>query len=195
MDKKLTPKQQRFIDEYLIDLNATQAAIRAGYSKKTAQRIGSENLLKPVIQEAIQSALQKQQQRTEITADWTLREIHKLAKFNAKKLFNSDGSLIPVQDLDDDTAACIGGIDVSQSFSGSGEDRRVETIKKVKIWDKGQALDKLAKHFGLYAEDNKRGLNEETLNLILASMPPEMAADIKNRLVDMAKQAVCNNKK
>jgi phage terminase small subunit len=195
MDKKLTPKQQRFIDEYLIDLNASRAALTAGYSPKTAPFIGAENLKKPQIQAALNVSLQRQQQRTEITADWTLREIHKLAKFNAKKLFNSDGSLIPIQDLDDDTAACIGGIDVSQSFSGSGEDRQVETIKKVKIWDKGQALDKLAKHFGLYAEDNKRGLNEETLNLILASMPPEMAADIKNRLVDMAKQAVCNNKK
>jgi len=192
---KFTSKQQRFVDEYLVDHNATQATIRAGYSAKRADAIGYDLLRKPEIQAAIQEALQKQQARTEITADWTLKEIHKLAKFNAKKLFNSDGSLIPIQDLDDDTAACIGGIDVSQSFSGSGEDRQVETIKKVKIWDKGQALDKLAKHFGLYAEDNKRGVNEETLNLILASMPPEMAADIKNRLVDMAKQAVCNNKK
>lgn len=154
---KLTTKQQRFVAEYLVDHNATQAAIRAGYSAKTAQVISAENLSKPIIQTALQEALQKQQARTEITADWTLKEIHKLAKFNAKKLFNSDGSLIPIQDLDDDTAACIGGVDVSKSVSGSGEDREVEIIKKVKIWDKGQALDKLARHFKLYDDPTGGG--------------------------------------
>ena len=67
--EKLTPKQARFVEEYLVDLNATQAAIRAGYSESTARAIGHENLTKPDIQEAIAEARGKQQQRTEITAN------------------------------------------------------------------------------------------------------------------------------
>jgi phage terminase small subunit len=70
---KLQPKQRLFVKEYLIDLNATQAAIRAGYSKKTADRIGPELLGKTCIQEAIQKAMKKREERTEITADMVLQ--------------------------------------------------------------------------------------------------------------------------
>lgn len=70
---KLTPKQQRFVDEYLIDLNATQAAIRAGYSPKTAQQIGAENLSKPVIAEAIEQAKAERQKRTLVTQDMVIK--------------------------------------------------------------------------------------------------------------------------
>lgn len=71
----LTPKQKLFVDEYLVDLNATQAAIRAGYSEKTAYSIGNENLMKPEIAKAIQNAQQKRQERTEITQDCVVQEI------------------------------------------------------------------------------------------------------------------------
>ncbi|SDG47854.1 terminase small subunit [Desulfosporosinus hippei] len=70
---KLTAKQKKFITEYLIDLNATQAAIRAGYSPKTSYSIGQENLKKPEIQNAIQKAKEKRAERTEITADMVLQ--------------------------------------------------------------------------------------------------------------------------
>ncbi len=72
---KLTAKQDRFVAEYLIDLNATQAAIRAGYSKRTAQRIGSENLFKPLIAAAIAAGQAKRSERTEIDADYVLTAI------------------------------------------------------------------------------------------------------------------------
>lgn len=71
----LTAKQQRFVAEYLIDLNATQAATRAGYSAKTARFVGSENLTKPNIAAAIQEAMHAREQRTEITQDYVLRTI------------------------------------------------------------------------------------------------------------------------
>ena len=80
--KKLTPKQILFVGEYLIDLNATQAAIRAGYSGKTAQRIGSENLLKPVVAAALAEALTARGQRTAVSADDVVREITRLAMFD-----------------------------------------------------------------------------------------------------------------
>ena len=69
----LTPKQQRFVDEYLIDLNATQAAIRAGYSRNSARQIGVENLTKPVIAAAVAKAKRERSERTEIDAEWVLR--------------------------------------------------------------------------------------------------------------------------
>ena len=75
MSKKLTPRQQRFVDEYLIDLNATQAAIRAGYSKKTAPGIGCENLIKPNIADAIAKAQEKRTERTEVTQDYVIKTI------------------------------------------------------------------------------------------------------------------------
>ena len=75
MAKKLTPKQQRFIDEYLVDLNATQAAIRAGYSEKTAPEIGRQNLMKLDIKEAIAKRQQKRAERTEITP-WSVSATH-----------------------------------------------------------------------------------------------------------------------
>ena len=73
-NSELTAKQQTFCDEYLIDLNATQAAIRAGYSKKTAKSIGQENLTKPDIAEYIEQRLSDRVERTEVTADMVLTE-------------------------------------------------------------------------------------------------------------------------
>ncbi|MGX2974477.1 terminase small subunit [Ursidibacter arcticus] len=75
---KLTDKQQRFVEEYLIDLNATQAAIRAGYSAETARQIGAENLSKPVIQDAIQEAQNKRSERVQISQDDVLRDLMEL---------------------------------------------------------------------------------------------------------------------
>lgn len=75
---KLTSKQQLFCEEYLIDLNATQAAIRAGYSVKTSRVIGTENLLKPVIAEFIQKAMAKRSESTGVTAEYVLNGIKDL---------------------------------------------------------------------------------------------------------------------
>ena len=72
---KLTPKQQRFVEEYLVNLNATQAAVRAGYSEKTAYSVGHENLKKPEVAAAIQEAMEVRSQRTEISQDWILEQL------------------------------------------------------------------------------------------------------------------------
>lgn len=76
----LTPKQQRFVDEYLIDLNATQAAIRAGYSEKTAKEIGSENLTKPNIAKAIQEAQSRLSNKAQVTVDMVVQGLLKEAQ-------------------------------------------------------------------------------------------------------------------
>lgn len=78
--RKLTAKQQAFVNEYIVDLNATQAAIRAGYSEETAYSIGSENLSKPEIADAIQAAMDQRAQRTKITADYVLSTVYEVVE-------------------------------------------------------------------------------------------------------------------
>ena len=173
--KKLTNKQRMFVKEYLVDLNATQAAIRSGYSKKTAKETGYENLTKPHIAEEIQGAMQAREKRTEISADWTLREIHKLASFDARKLYDESGNLKKIIDLDDDTAACIGGIDIQESLLG-------DVTKKFKIWDKNSALEKMAKHFNMYEENNTLKFDEKTLKAIFENLPPEYLQAIQKKI-------------
>ena len=91
--KQLNAKQRRFVEEYLVDLNATQAAIRAGYSEKTAYSVGPENLNKPGIAAAIAEAQDKRTERTEIDQDWvieSLRAVH-AASMAARPIFDKDG--------------------------------------------------------------------------------------------------------
>lgn len=149
----LTAKQQRFVEEYLVDLNATQAAIRAGYSQDTAGSIGWENLQKPEIQEAVTSALELRSERTEITADRVLRELARIAFFDPRNLFDHNGKIKPVHEWDDDTAAVLAGIEAVEKFAGRGDDRElIGYLKKAKVWDKKGALELLGKHLALFTD-------------------------------------------
>lgn len=146
----LTVRQQKFVDEYLLDLNATQAAIRAGYSAKTAQEQSARLLSKVIIQEAVADARSKQQVRTGISADRALKEAARLAFFDIRKLCNASGNPIPIQDLDDDTAAAIQGLELSSEKDGEA----FTTVRKYKVADKNAALERVFKHLGLFERDN-----------------------------------------
>jgi phage terminase small subunit len=91
---KLTAKQSKFVSEYLIDLNATQAAIRAGYSEKTAYSIGEENLRKPEIAKSIQEAMTKREKRIEITQDMVLADIEAIKRHAMKEGFDAQGNKV-----------------------------------------------------------------------------------------------------
>lgn len=174
-DKKLTPKQRRFVDEYLIDLNATQAAIRAGYSPKTANEQGARLLANVSIAKAIQEARDKQQERTEITQDRVLLEYARIAFFDPRKLFRSDGSPKPVEELDADTAAALAGLEVREEFEGAGENRTfVGYTKKYKLANKLGALDSLAKHLGMLDGKGREPENEMQTGVIIM---PEVVED------------------
>lgn len=88
----LTAKQAAFVAEYLIDLNATQAAIRAGYSEKAAKAIGAENLTKPDVQEAIKEAMQARAERTEITQDKVLKDVEAIKRDAMRSKIGKDGT-------------------------------------------------------------------------------------------------------
>lgn len=153
--RTVTPKQERFVQEYLVDLNATQAAIRAGYSQATAKSIGQENLTKPDIQEAIAAAQQERAKRTGITQDRVLQELARIAFFDLRTLYREDGSLKAMSELDDNAAAVLAGVDVVETKGNAaigGEDgiRHIpEYVKKVKIPDKVGALGLAMRHLGM----------------------------------------------
>lgn len=155
--RKLSPMQSVFAQEYLIDLNATQAAIRAGYSRKTAEQQGFQLLQKPSVRDAIAARQKEREERTAVTADRVLLEAARLALFDPRRLFNDDGSPKGITELDDDTAAAVAGIEVVEQFEGSGKDRVfVGYLKKYRIADKNSALEKLFRHHGLYERDNEQ---------------------------------------
>ena len=155
MKRKRTQKQESFIQEYLIDKNATQAAIRAGYSQKTAKMTGYENLTKPYIQEAIKKGLAKLADKLEITQERVLKELARIAFFDPAKMLDEDGSVLPLHEMDEGTRAVIAGMDVEVLISKRGKTgKQTGTIKKIKIANKLTALDQLGKHLGLFEQDN-----------------------------------------
>lgn len=168
MAEKLTDKQKRFVAEYLVDFNATKAAIRAGYSQNTARSIGSENLTKPDIQEAIQKERDRLLKRTEITQEKVLQEYARIAFFDPRKLFDDDGNPRPVSELDNDTAAALSGLDVVKEVD---PDSGVTSYtKKYRVSNKLGALDSLAKHLGLFDSGRRGDADEEDDDPITKSL-------------------------
>jgi len=141
----LTPKQARFVEEFLIDLNATQAAIRAGYSKKTASEQGYDNLRKPQIAEAVAEAQVERSERTKITVDNVLRELALIGFANAGEYFDwgPDGvKLKPKEDLTPEQQAVVA--EVSETVTEKGR-----TIR-LKLHDKRGALVDVGRHLGMF---------------------------------------------
>lgn len=152
-DSDLTPKHEAFVREYLVDLNATQAAIRAGYSPKTARQVGAENLSKPVIQAFVSKLIQERASRVEVSADTVLSELLKLAMTDIGQAFKEDGSLKAIHDMPEDVRRAIAGVDVFEEFEGRGEDReQIGWTKKIRFWDKTKALEMLGRHLKLFTD-------------------------------------------
>ena len=152
MPKPLTPKQRKFISEYLIDRNATQAAIRAGYSKKTADVQGPRLLGKVRKTKFFQNKIKKQEERTEITADRILKELWRLGTVDIRQAFKPDGTLKDIKDIPEDVARAIGGIEVDEIYTGGTKKLSRGHTKKIKFWKKTEALELLGKHLKLFIE-------------------------------------------
>lgn len=144
---KLTPKQRMFVHEYLIDLNSTQAAIRAGYSPHTASVIATENLGKPNIRAAINKAMALRSRRVGITQDRVLQEIARVAFMNVTDLVNVDDASIRAGVSRDDTAA-IASIRIRKVPTQNG----ISHEREVRFHDKLRALEMLGKHLGMFTD-------------------------------------------
>lgn len=143
----LTDNQQTFVDEYLIDKNGTRAYLAAypAVKKKEAAEVNASKLLRNTkVKQVVEEGLAAQQKRLEIEADEVLREVARIAFFDIRKLFNDNGAIKAISELDDDAAAAVRSIDVIQP-----KDAETGVVRKIILWDKMSALDKLCKHFGL----------------------------------------------
>ncbi len=145
----LTERQKRFVDEYLIDLNATQACIRAGYSAKNADKIGSQLLGKTRVSEHLHAELAKRSKRTGINQDRVVKELARIALVNPKNLINAKDASIN-KDANDDDLACIQSVKVKTMSNDSGD--MVE--REVKLHDKLKALELLGKHLGMWSDNS-----------------------------------------
>jgi phage terminase small subunit len=146
----MTPKQQRFVDEYLIDLNATQAAIRAGYSKKTARAVGSENLTKPDIRAAVAEAQQARSERTKIGADWVLARLADEADADLADLYDKNGGLKPITEWPLVwRQGLVAGLDVDEEFNKDG--KKLGQVTKVKLSDRLKRVELIGKHVDVQA--------------------------------------------
>ena len=172
----LTQKQQRFVDEYLVDLNATQAAIRAGYSQTTAGQQGFELLKKPEIQSAITERRLAIQEATHVTQERIIKEIAALAFSDMRAMFAPDGSLLPVHSLPDSIAAAVSSIKVVTKRVPGTDPVEVEHVSEIKLWDKNSAADKLMRHLGLYEQDNKQ--KSDPLAELLNAIGPRSAIQV-----------------
>jgi phage terminase small subunit len=141
----MTDRQEKFCNEYLIDLNSTAAAIRAGYSVKSARQIGNENLTKPYIRARVDAAMAEQSKRTGINADRVVRELARVAFVDLTDLIDTDTAAVKPNATRDDTAA-IAGIRVKTSTGVGGD----SVEREVKLCDKLKALELLGRHLGLF---------------------------------------------
>lgn len=148
--KRLTDKQQRFIEEYPVDFNASAAAQRAGYSPRTCGAAGHNLLKDDRIQKALGKHVKKLADKAEVTVERVLKEYARLAFFDIAELFDENGNMLALQDMPEDARRAIGGIDVSQI----GDE---ETVKKIKIIDKKGALDSIGKYLKMFIEIHELG--------------------------------------
>ena len=139
---KLTDKQDKqyktFAQNYIIKFNGKDAAIEAGYSEKTATSQASRLLTHVKVQEYIRFYIKEREKRTEITGDMVVQELAKTAFHDIRKLYDDDGRLIPVHQLDNDTAAVISSFKERREYQGKDEDGTAEyaMIDEYKRYDK-----------------------------------------------------------
>lgn len=197
----LNDKQRRFVEEYLVDANATQAAIRAGYSEASAYSQAHDLLKKPDVQAAIQAGRARLSERTGITAERVLAEIARIGFSDLRKAvrwgstvavpwghkdaeLDENGSpfkahtpiaLVDSSEIDDDTAAAI------------AEVRQTKEGLAIKLHDKLGALDKLAKHLGLYAPEKHEHTGKDGAAIAVDLTPNDRARRIAFALAKAAR--------
>ena len=152
--KDLTPKEQIFVREFLKHGNGTRAAVAAGYSAATASVTASKMLRKAKVSEELANLRKKLLEKLEITAERVLQGIAELAFFDIRKFFTPAGALVPIRELDDQTARALKGRDVEKLFKhfGKGQAEETGTITKIRVADRLEALEMLGRHLKLFTD-------------------------------------------
>jgi phage terminase small subunit len=176
-------RRRLFVEAYLANgRNGTEAAIAAGFSPKTAGAQACELLKHPDVQTLVAARTEKLATKFELTTEAVLKNLAQAIYFDPRKLLKDDGSVKAISELDDDTAMALAGFEVTEEFSGRGQDRElVGFTKKLKWLDKNAAREQAMKHLGLYREDNKQrnpldGLPREVLKDLVGRLKGAQAA-------------------
>lgn len=153
MAADLNNKQKRFIAEYLVDANAKQAAIRAGYSPKTAESQGSRLLRNAKVKSALEAKQGKVADKLDLKAEDVIKRLVEVLDFDIGKAFDAQGRLLALTDMPEEIRRCISSIETDELYVGGGE-RKVEIgqVRKVKFWDKLKAAELLGKNLQLWLE-------------------------------------------
>ena len=149
----LTPKQALFVREYLVCLNATKAAERAGYSAKTAHAQGSRLLKNAEVAAAVAKANEERLQRVEVSADEILRELKRLAFFDIADAFDNNNKLKDLKDIPEDARHALAGMEVEELFAGQGEDREL---------DEDDLRGRTALHLDFFPRATRRAIRNRT---------------------------------
>lgn len=159
----LTDYQKKFIEEYLKDLNQTQAAIRAGYrGKESTARISASRMMRDVnVKREIDKRIEERSKRNEITADRVLQELAAIAFFDVRKIYNEKNEMKKITDLDDRTARAISSIETEVSNLGH---KVFSTTKKIRMNDKIRALQLVGNHIGMFKESTSS--TEDVVNAL-----------------------------
>lgn len=180
----ITARQRLFVAEYLIDLNATQAAIRAGYSEKTAAEQASRLLTNINVSEAVQIAMKARNERTEIDADWVLKRLARDATADLADLYDENGALRPVKDWPMVwRTGLVAGVETVQERTGNDPDGNAEfaTVRKVKLLDRTKLVELIGKHVdvGAFKEkiEHSGEIRTPELKLVLHGIKPPPSAD------------------
>ncbi len=180
----LTARQARFVEEYLVDLNATQAAIRAGYSAKTADQQGSRLLANVKVAAAVARAKSDRSDRTKIDADWVLKRLAQDATADLADLYDENGNLRPVKDW----PMCwrtglVAGVETVQERDGADEEGNpmFVTVRKVKLLDRTKLVELIGKHVdvGAFRErvEHSGEIKTPELKLVLHGTRASPSAD------------------
>ena len=179
---KLTDKQELFAREYLKDLNATQAAIRAGYSEKTAKEVGYENLTKPHVLELVAELKAQRVEQTGIDAAYVLRRLVEIDQMDAADILDDEGGLLPISAWPKVWRTSLSGLDLNRlRMAGKNDEEDIETtIQKIKWPDKVKNLELLGKHVDVQAF--KENIKTEVTGsnggpIVTTEMSPEEAAE------------------
>lgn len=153
----MTPKQQRFVEEYLIDLNATQAAIRAGYAESGARTEGARLLANADIADAIAALKAERSESTRIDAAWLLARLAEEVDADLADLMEEDGRLKKVHDWPLIwRKGLVAGLEVEELFEGRGESReQIGRLHKVKLSDRVKRIELIGKHIDVQAFKDK----------------------------------------
>lgn len=186
---KLTDKQELFAREFIKDLNATQAAIRAGYSEKTARTIGSQNLTKLDIADRIAELKADRNEEVGVDAAYVLKRLVEIDQMDVLGIMNGDMSLKSVSDWPASWRRYLSGFDLAEMFEGRGDDREmVGILKKIKWPDKVKNLELLGKHVDVQAfKENVKTEQAGTLQVVSYSPDDYAAAQklLEGKLTDL----------